>query len=105
MDYQLFETNLEARVIDREGDKDYFIETFLYPLHFELEVEGMSRLQFPIARAVLIRTSPFSSAVTIHVLGDTDLFSSFVNFELELKNRKLYLMKEEGNIRLYLKTY
>ena len=34
----LIETNLEARVIEREGDQDFFIETFLYPMNFEIDI-------------------------------------------------------------------
>ena len=99
----LIETNLEARVIEREGDQDFFIETFLYPMNFELDIPYMSRIQFPMPRAVLIRTTPVSRWVTVHVLRDVDLFSSFANFELDLTDKKLVLRKEEGYIRLYLK--
>lgn len=103
MNNDLFETNLEARIIEREGDKDFFIETFMYPLNFELDMTYMSRIQFPMPRAVIIRTTPVSRWVTIHVLRDVDLFSSFANFELDLTEKKLFLIKEEGYIRLYLK--
>lgn len=99
----LIETNLEARVIEREGDQDFFIETFLYPTNFEVDVPYMSRIQFPMPRAILIRTTPVSRRITVHVLSDTDLFSSFVNFELDLTDKKLVLRKEEGYIRLFLK--
>ena len=63
----------------------------------------MSRIQFPMPRAVLIRTTPISRWVTVHVLRDIDLFSSFANFELDLTDKKLVLKKEEGYIRLYLR--
>ena len=99
----LIETNLEARGIAREGDQDFFIETFLYPMNFELDIPYMSRIQFPMPRAVLIRTTPVSRWVTVHVLRDLDLFSSFANFELDLTDKKLVLRKEEGYIHLYLK--
>ena len=99
----LIETTLEARVIEREGDQDFFIETFLYPMNFEIDIPYMSRIQFPMPRAVLIRTTPISRWVTVHVLRDIDLFSSFANFELDLTDKKLVLKKEEGYIRLYLR--
>ena len=99
----LIETNLEARVIEREGDQDFFIETFLYPMNFEIDIPYMSRIQFPMPRAGLIRTTPISRWVTVHVLRDIDLFSSFANFELDLTDKKLVLKKEEGYIRLYLR--
>lgn len=100
----LFETNLEARIIEREGDQDFFIETFMYPTNFELDIPYMSRIQFPMPRAVLIRTTPVSRWVTVHVLRDVDLFSSFANFELDLTDKKLILRKEEGYIRLFLEN-
>lgn len=103
MQHTLFETNLEARIIEREGDQDYFVETFLYPLNFTIDTPYVSRIQFPMPRAVIIRTSPKSTKVTIHILRDTDLFSSFANFEIELKDKKLFLIKEEGYINLYTK--
>ena len=101
----LIETNLEARVIEREGDQDFFIETFLYPMNFEIDIPYMSRIQFPMPRAVLIRTTPVSRWVTVHVLRDIDLFSSFANFELDLTDKKLVLQKEEGYIHLFLKKF
>lgn len=99
----LIETNLEARVIDREGDQDFFIETFLYPTNFEIDIPYISRIQFPMPKAILVRTTPVSRWVTVHVLGDTDLFSSFVNFELDLTDKKLAILKEEGYIRIFTK--
>ena len=98
MEYELFRTNLETRVIEREGDQDFFIETYSYPLNLILEVTGMSRIQFPMSRAILVRTTPRSKWVTVHVLRDVDLFSSFANFELHLEGKKLSIQKEEGYI-------
>ncbi len=98
MEHELFRTNLEARVIDREGDQDFFIETDFYPLNLMLEIPAMSRIQFPMSRAILVRTTPTSKWVTIHVLRDVDLFSSFANFELHLEGKKLSIQKEDGYI-------
>ena len=98
MEHELFRTNLEARVINREGDEDFFIPTDLYPLDVMLEIPGMSRIQFPMSRAILVRTTPSSKWVTIHILRDMDLFSSFANFELNLEERRLSIQKEEGYI-------
>lgn len=96
----LIDTNLEFRVIDREGDKDYFIETLSYPINLELDVEGMSRIQFPSSRAVLIRTTPMNDWVTVHVLRDSDLYSSFINFEVNLTGKKIKIEKREGYIHM-----
>ncbi len=100
MDTDRIVTNLEYRIIDREGDKDYFIETDMYTVNMELNIKDMSRFQFPLSRAILVRTTPHSEWITIHVLRDVDLFSSFVNFEVNLTGKKLCIMKEEGYIKL-----
>ncbi len=98
----LFTTNLEARTIQRGEDRDYFIETLSYPINLELTHPLMSRLQFPKSRAVLVRTSPYRQDVTIHIMRDVDLYSSFANFEIDLKGHILNIQKEEGYIRLFL---
>lgn len=95
-------TNLEARPIQRGEDIDYFIETFSYPVNLELEHPLMSRIQFPSSRAVLVRTTPYRKDITIHIMRDVDLYSSFANFELNLENHRLMIEKEEGYIRMYL---
>lgn len=102
---QNIQTNLEARPIQRGEDIDYFIETFSYPINLDIEHPLTSRIQFPKSRAVLVRTSPYSTKVTIHVLRDVDLGSSFSNFELELKEHTLFLMKEEGYIQMRIKKH
>lgn len=99
MHYRI-ETNLEYRVIEREGDKDYFIETEMYPINMELDIKDMSRFQFPLSRAILVRTTPHNDWITIHVLRDIDLYSSFVNFEVNLEGKELHILKEEGYIKL-----
>ena len=104
MEHELFRTNLEARVIEREGDQDFFIETYSYPLNLNLEVARMSRTQFPMSRAILVRTTPLSKWVTVHVLRDVDLFSSFANFELHLEAKKLSIQKEEGYITMQIES-
>lgn len=100
MKHYLFETDLITRIIEREGDEDFFIETESYPLNFKIDLPGISRMQFPLSRAILIRTTPVSQWVTVHVLRDVDLFSSFVNFEINLEGKKLIIKKEEGYITM-----
>ncbi len=87
-------TNLECRQIQRDGDIDYFLETLSYPVILELPQTLVSQIQFPKSRAVLVRTSPTSTRVTIHILRDIDLHSSFANFEVELGGRQLSIEKE-----------
>ena len=82
-------TNLEYREIIRGQDIDYFIETLSYPIFLKLPNKLISQVQFPMSRAVLVRTSPTTSKVTIHIMRDIDLHSSFANFEIDLKDKEL----------------
>lgn len=50
MDTNRIVTNLEYRIIDREGDKDYFIETDMYTVNMELNIKDMSRVNGKIKR-------------------------------------------------------
>lgn len=92
------ETDLVYRSIERGEDLDYFIETLSYPIELQIESPHMSRIQFPKSRAILVRTSPNSSWVTIHIMRDVDLYSSFANFELDLTNKRLTIKQKEGYI-------
>lgn len=102
MQTTLFQTNLEARIIQRGEDTDYFIETFSYPVNLELRYPLMSCIQFPKSRAILVRTTPYREDVTIHIMRDVDLYSSFANFELDLSKHALKIQKEEGYIKVEL---
>lgn len=84
---------LEYRTIEKEGDTDYFIETLSYPVNLNIDLPNISRIQFPKSRAILVRTSPKSDLVTIHVMRDIDLHSSFCNFEINLKDLRLTIRK------------
>ncbi|PHV70112.1 hypothetical protein CS063_12475 [Sporanaerobium hydrogeniformans] len=94
------ETTLEYRCIKREEDIDYFIETDNYPIHLELDLPYLSRIQFPKSRAILVRTTPNSRWVTIHVLRNVDLYSSFANFEVELGKGPLHIEYKGGCIEV-----
>ncbi len=84
---------LEYRTIEKDGDIDYFIETLSYPVNLNIDLPNVSRIQFPKSRAVLVRTSPKSDLITIHVMRDIDLHSSFCNFEINLKDLTLTIKK------------
>lgn len=94
------ETGLAYRTIHREGDTDYFIETDNYPINLQLDLPYLSRIQFPRSRAILVRTTPKSRWVTLHVLRDIDLYSSFANFEMALENGPLHIELKEGYIEV-----
>lgn len=103
MHTEFLQTNLEYRLIERGNDKDYFIETLSYPVNMDLKLPYMSRIQFPKSRAVLVRTAPFTSIVTIHIMRDVDLQSSFSNFEVDLTGKVLNIIKQEGYIEFIIK--
>ncbi|MDF2877354.1 MAG: hypothetical protein K0S30_450 [Clostridia bacterium] len=96
-------TNLEVRPIERDGDMDLFIPTLDYPIHLEGMGDDFSRIQFPTARAILIRMSPKVNTITCHVLKDVDLFSSFVNFEVRKELNSIVIYQREGYIELSFK--
>ena len=93
-------TNLEYREIKRDQDIDYFIETLSYPVILELPGALIPQIQFPKSRAVLVRTSPRTSRVTIHIMRDVDLYSSFANFEIDLEGRQLNVEKKLGYVTI-----
>lgn len=94
---------LEYRTIENGEDRDFFIETLSYPVNLNVEIPNVSRLQFPKSRAVMIRTSPRSDVVTIHIMRDIDLHSSFCNFEVDLKGLELTIKKNAGSVDIDIK--
>ncbi|HHX60539.1 MAG TPA: hypothetical protein GX707_07420 [Epulopiscium sp.] len=91
---------LEYRTIEKGEDIDYFIETLSYPINFNIEIPHISRVQFPKSRAILLRTSQASELVTIHIMKDIDLHSSFCNFEVDLKNLTLTIKKNINSVEV-----
>ena len=98
----MIDTNLEYRKIERGGDTDYFIESLSYPVNLMLPLPCMSRIQFPKSRAILIRTSPHTSTITVHVMRDIDLYSSFANFEIKLGQNKLVIKESKGQVDVWI---
>lgn len=96
----IIDQQLIYRKIQRGDDIDYFIETDHYPVHLPSLAPFLSRIQFPKSRAILIRTSPSSERVTLHILRDIDLYSSFANFEIDLCDKTLYINHSKHFISL-----
>ncbi|MDF2612720.1 MAG: hypothetical protein K0S71_506 [Clostridia bacterium] len=96
-------THLEIRPIERGEDTDLFVPTLGYPIHLTLENKDFSRIQFPSAKALLLRLSPAVRTVTCHVLRDVDLFSSFANFEVDKPLKSIIIHQYEGYIELSFK--
>lgn len=97
------ETNLEVRTIKREEDIDLFILTRGYPVHLNMTNSDFSRIQFPNAKALLLRLSPITTKVTCHILRDVDLFSSFANFEVDKQLKSIVIQELEGYTELSFK--
>lgn len=95
--------DLEYRTIEKGQDIDYFIETLSYPLNLNIELPNISRIQFPKSRAILVRTSPSSDLVTIHVMRNIDLHSSFCNFEVNLKDLQLIIEKKTESVDVWIR--
>lgn len=94
---------LEYRSIEKGQDVDYFIETLSYPISLNIDMPNISRLQFPKSRAVLVRTSPTSDLVTIHIMRDIDLHSSFCNFEVDLRDCQLAIEKNTNSVNISIR--
>ena len=102
MENLLIDPQLNYRTVPRGVDTDYFIYTQSYPIHWDTSLPHLSRLQFPRSYACLIRTSPISSTVTLHLLLESDLYSSFMNFEIDLACYTFALTLKENTLYLSL---
>ncbi len=81
--------SLILRKVARGDDTDYFIDTQYAPVELTAFVPYTSRIQCPRTRLILIRTSPCTTHITLHLLSDTDLYSSFLNIEYDLSQHQL----------------
>lgn len=98
----LIAPELPIRLIERNGDTDYFIDLDYRSLEFACANPYLSRLQYPLVRALLIRTSPSSPMVTVHILKDSDLYSSICNFEVDLSHYLLEVHQLSSCVQIYL---
>lgn len=102
MELKNINTNLAYRIMERGEDTDYFIETLSYPIIFEIPIPFMSRIQFPKSRVVLVRTSNTTTNVTLHIMRDIDLHSSFANYEMDLEGKELNIKKNDNCIKMFV---
>lgn len=93
---------LDYRTIEKGEDTDYFIETLSYPINLKIDFPNISRMQFPKSRAVIVRTSPHSDTVTVHIMRNIDLHSSFCNFEINLKDLQLVIKEKAKVVDIYI---
>lgn len=95
---EYIQSEFKYRVIrEDEFDIDYFLDLEFRTLDISNDFfeKSISRLQFPKARGLVVRTTRQNREITIHVLRDIDLMSAFANFEIDLKDKKLLIKKEE----------
>ncbi len=89
-------TNLDFNVLERDDDTDVFIDIKGQVL--DCYVEKTTRVQFVGARAVLIRLGEETENITVHVLQNTDIYSSMANFEIDLIAQRLYVSQEDNKV-------
>ncbi len=92
-------SNLKFNTIKRGEDLDVFLQTNGCVIDAQLA----NSIQFVGMRAILVRLGVSTEDVTVHILQDTDLYSSIANFELDLKAKRLYIYHDEENNKIVLK--
>ena len=72
-------------IIERGEDRDFILEPPSQIINLRTGGENIASFQFTRVRRILIRASanPQVPQATIHLLSDTDLYSAFVNFEMD----------------------
>ncbi len=75
-------------------DRDFFIDPGTSVINF---IVWGKRIQITGIKYIVIRASLITSEITIHALGDSDLFSSFMNIETDLSGESLEFIKEENS--------
>ncbi|MGL4361676.1 MAG: hypothetical protein ACRCSG_00025 [Cellulosilyticaceae bacterium] len=93
---------LKYSTISRCDDTDYFIETNGLPVMFYIDTPYLGRIQFPYPYAILVRTAANSKKITLHLLSDSGLKSSFINIELDLSSHLLWVHHQTSSITLTL---
>lgn len=96
---------LPYRVIKEDDtDHDIYIDTDMYTVNMILPgMDYLKRLQFPLVKGVIIRATSLNKTVTVHLLRDIDLFSSFCNLDMDLTDLTLTLSKKDDSIHIFLR--
>lgn len=98
-------TNMAYRIIREDGmDQDIIIPMNNGILNFSIpDFDIFDRIQFTNIYAILLRITNQNSSVCIHLLKDIDLFSSFVNMDVNLYNKNMVISVEDNHITLMIK--
>lgn len=95
------DSDFEIRVIrEDEFDIDLFIDINYRSVDLNIGNNDLniSRIQFQMVRAVLLRFSKNGTIMTCHMLRNIDLYSAFSNFEIEYKDRVVSIKKVEEKV-------
>lgn len=101
-----------ARILreDQEtGDIDLFIDLSNRSINLKLialEALGISRIQLPQVRGILIRYCKKASneKATIHFLRNIDLHSHILNFEMNICDWNIFIKDTEDAVEFILKN-
>ncbi len=103
------ESDFEIRKIrEIDGDVDLFVD--IKGTTLNMNVESMpeaiaSRIQFCMARGILIRVSQYGKNVcTLHILRSVDIYSAISNFEIDYSNHTLKITDEKTYALLEIKS-
>ncbi len=95
------ESDYEIRIIrEDEFDVDLFIDINYRSVDIDIGNNDLniSRIQFQMVRAILVRFSKNGTRMTCHMLRDIDLYSAFSNFEIEYKDKVVRIKKIEEKV-------
>ncbi len=89
------------------GDVDLFIDVSNQSINLKLgslESLGISRIQLPQARGILIRycKNEENGSATIHFLRNIDLHSHIMNFEVNCSERIIHVKDAKGAVEFSL---
>ncbi len=97
--------SLPYRIIrEDETDQDIYIDADMNTVNMIIgDAYYINRIQFPLVKAIIIRATSVDKTVTVHLLRDIDLFSSFCNMDMDLSDKTLTLLKKDNLINLIVK--
>ncbi len=98
-------TNMNYRIIREDGiDQDIIIPMYNGILNFDIsDFDIFDSIQFTNIYAILLRITNQNNSICIHLLKDIDIFSSFVNMDINLNNKNMIISNEDNHITLKIK--
>lgn len=95
-------TNMDYRIIREDGiDQDIIIPMDNGILDFEIsDFNIFDRIQFTNIYAILLRITNQNNTICIHLLKDIDIFSSFINMDINLEHKNMVILNKDNHITL-----